>query len=283
MKASHTAVLVCQSRAAAAGRIAPDRFADPTAMLLLRASEQAEVELVRSETPPKDLSSRMTYELIRGGAEIVVPRTVAIDEAIISHAAPQVVLLGAGLDGRAWRMPALAAAYVCEVDQPASQREKRDRAAALPADRAPRFAPVDFGSDRLADALAAAGHQTGTPTTWVWEGVVPYLTRSQVAATVAEVAACSAPGSRLIVNYQSPSRLGGVIRRVLGAVARRANPWAAEPWRSAWTADAMAALLSGHGFTVRRDDDLLTTATAIGSRFSQRVSLRNGRVAIADR
>jgi methyltransferase (TIGR00027 family) len=283
MKASHTAVLVCQGRAVADGRFTPDRFADPTAITLLREEERAEVQRVREGKPPKDLASRMTYELIRGGAEIIVPRTVAIDEAILEHAAPQVVILGAGLDGRAWRMPALAGAYVCEVDQPASQHEKQDRAAALPADRAPRFVPVDFGRDRLADALAAAGHRTGTPTTWVWEGVVPYLTRAAVAATVAEVAACSAPGSRLIVNYQSPSRFGGLVRRVIGALARRANPWAAEPWRSAWTADAMAALLSGHGFTVRRDADLLATASAIGSPHSQAVSLRNGRVAVADR
>src|SRR5262249_29257435 len=156
-----------------------------------------------------------TYEMVKASAEVVVPRTVAIDDAVAEHAAPQVVILGAGLDGRAWRMEALAGAYVCEVDQPASQRDKRDRAAALPADRAPRFAPVDFGRDRLADALAAAGHDAAVPTTWVWEGVVPYLTSAEVEATTAGIAALSAPGSRLIVNYQAPSALGRLSRRVI--------------------------------------------------------------------
>ena len=34
---------------------------------------------------------------------------------------------------------------------------------------------------------------------------MPYLTEAEVAATVAAVAACSAPNSRLIVNFQMPA------------------------------------------------------------------------------
>jgi O-methyltransferase involved in polyketide biosynthesis len=111
---------------------------------------------------------------------------------------------------------------------------------------------------------------------------VPYLTRAEVAATVASVTARSAPGSRLIVNYQAPSLLGDLTRKVIGVVVRRASPWAAEPWRSAWTPAAMSRLLATHGFAVRRDHDLLVTATALGVRPNQATSLRNGRVALAD-
>lgn len=283
-RASRTAALVCQGRAAAHGRIAPDRFADPTAMPLLRPDEQAEVLLVREGTPPKDLGGRMRYEMIKVGAEVCAPRTVALDDALAERAIPQVVILGAGLDGRAWRLAALADRYVCEVDRPGSQLDKLERAAALPADRAPHFAAVDFGRDRLPVALAAAGHQVDVPTAWVWEGVVPYLTSDQVAATVNEVAACSAPGSRLIVNYQAPSLLGDVTRKVIGWVAatQRSNPWATEPWRSAWTPESMAALLAANGFTVGRDDDLLATATAMGGPFGQQGPLGNSRFAVAD-
>jgi hypothetical protein len=42
-RASRTAVLVCQGRAAAHGRIAAGRFADPVAMALLRDSERVAV------------------------------------------------------------------------------------------------------------------------------------------------------------------------------------------------------------------------------------------------
>ncbi|GAA4590757.1 methyltransferase (TIGR00027 family) [Actinoplanes octamycinicus] len=283
-RASQTAVLVCQGRAAAHGRLAPGRFADPTAMALLRANERALVELVRAERQPADWNERVGFEMVTRCAEMMVPRTVAIDEAIRERPATQVVILGAGLDGRAWRLPELADVPVFEVDQPASQQDKRDRVAALDG-KPPVFVPVDFGRDRLGDALAAAGHRAAEPTTWVWEGVVPYLTRAEVAATVQAVASLSAAGSRLIVNYQARSakaRLGRLVVQGMARLAGRANPWAAEPWRSTWPPAAMARLLSRHGFTVRRDDHLRTLATGMLDGRSDTVSFRSGRVAVAD-
>jgi hypothetical protein len=53
LKASRTAVLVCQGRAAADGLVAPGRFADPTAMPLLRPDEREAVEWVRDGAPPR--------------------------------------------------------------------------------------------------------------------------------------------------------------------------------------------------------------------------------------
>ena len=133
---------------------------------------------------------------------MMVARTVAIDEAVRAAASPQVVILGAGLDGRAWRMPELRDVTVFEVDHPDSQREKRARAAALQRiAREVRFVPVDFTRDRLDDALAAAGHDPTRPTTWVWEGVVMYLERADIEATLAVIQRRSAPASRLVMMY----------------------------------------------------------------------------------
>jgi len=280
-RASRTAVTVCQARAVAHGRTAPGRFADPTAMPLLRAEEQAEVQRVRDRQPPKGMAERFPYEMVRGAAEIIVPRTVAIDDSARAGAATQVVILGAGLDGRAWRLD-LPGATFFEVDHPASQEEKRDRAANLTG-TPPTYVPVDFARDVLTDALAAAGHRADQPTTWIWEGVVPYLTREEVAATVASIAARSASGSRLIVNYQLPSWIGEVVRKIIGRVAGRQNPWAAEPWLSTWSVEAMARLLALHGFAVRSDQDLLEIANELGVRLGQRSSMRSGRVAVAER
>jgi methyltransferase (TIGR00027 family) len=282
---SRTAVLMCQGRAAAQGRIAPGRFADPTAMTLLRSEEQKPVHLVRDEQPPADGKDRMAYDMVRGCAEIIVPRTVAIDDAVRAAASPQLVLLGAGLDGRAWRLAA-DGVTVFEVDQPASQRDKRDRAAALPAGGTPHYVPVDFARDRLADALGDAGHDPAAPTTWVWEGVVPYLTRGDVEATVAALTGRSAAGTRLIVNYQTPSLRAGLHRLLLHAVtrvARRPHPAAGEPRRSDWRPAAMAQLLARHGFGVTADADLLTLAATVPSPTTHATSLRLGRVLIADR
>jgi methyltransferase (TIGR00027 family) len=285
--ASRTAVLVCQGRAAAHGRLAPGRFADPTAMALLREPERAVVERVRAGAGPPTWRERLEYELVRATAEIMVPRTVRIDDAVRAPGHDQVVILGAGLDGRAWRMPELAGADVFEVDQPASQQDKRARLGALPARaRAVRFVAVDFTRDDLGARLAAAGHVASRATTWVWEGVIPYLTRRQVEATLAAVTARAAPGSRLVVDYQARSAramAGRLAAGALAAVARRPTPWTGEPWRSWWTPASMRTLLSRDGFVVAADDDLLTLAATLRLEPRARSSLRNGRVLVAER
>ncbi len=58
-------------------------------------------------TAPDGARARMQWEMLRATAEVMVPRTIAIDDAVRERANSQVVILGAGLDGRAWRMPEL--------------------------------------------------------------------------------------------------------------------------------------------------------------------------------
>ena len=61
-------------------------------------------------------------------ADVIGLRTVAIDatgRAAIADGATQLVILGAGYDGRAWRMSELAGVRVFEVDHPATQRRSR--------------------------------------------------------------------------------------------------------------------------------------------------------------
>jgi methyltransferase (TIGR00027 family) len=217
----------------------------------------------------------------------VVPRTVAIDEAVAAAAHGQVVILGAGLDTRPWRLAALAGATVLAVDHPASQADAGARTAgSTPVAGRLELVAVDLATDDLGGALAAAGHDRAAPTTWVWEGVVPYLTDSQVRATVAGIAALSAPGSVLVVQYQTRSWTATAGRRVSGLLARLTgaeNPLAREPWRSLWTPASMARLLTGSGFAVASDEDLLTLAGRLGSPATHRRSLGDGRVAVARR
>lgn len=289
-RASRTAVLVCQGRAAAHERIAPARFSDPTAIALLDDTERQPVEQVRAAElsgPPKGWAARMEFELVRATAEVMVPRTVAIDDALRARPTPQLVILGAGLDGRAWHLRELAEVDVFEVDHPASQADKQRRVGDLaPVSRKLRYVPADLAVDRLSEVLDIAGHDAAAATTWVWEGVVPYLGKAAVAATVAAVAQRSAPGSCVIVNYQAPSlgaALGRVAARAMTTVAGRPSLWSDEPRRSAWTPAAMRSLLSGAGFTVVADDDLLSVAQRLGMPVRQRASLRSGRVAAATR
>ncbi|HEX8092255.1 class I SAM-dependent methyltransferase, partial [Jatrophihabitans sp.] len=148
-----------------------------------------------------------------------------------------------------------------------------------------RWVPVVFGRDQLGPALATAGHDPATPTTWIWEGVVPYLTREQVTATVQTIRARSAPRSRLIVSYQQPvlsATLGRLVMRTMSVLSRRPYPLANEPHRSSWSPAAISRLLGAHGFTVTSDEDLLSLAERLPSEVRQRRSLRAGRVLVAD-
>ncbi len=285
--ASRTAVLVCQGRAVAQGHLAPGRFDDPTAMRMLTDEERAPVERARSGEPPRRAGDRMEFEMLRANAEVIVPRTLAIDDAVRSRRATQLVILGAGLDGRAWRMSELAAVDVFEVDHPKSQEDKRLRTSSLePVARTLHFVPVDFGEDDLDTALTTAGHVETIATTWIWEGVVPYLAPAAVEATTRIVGRRSTRGSRLVVNYQSPSvaaAAGRLFARAVTVLSRRQDPLAHEPRRSSWTAQSMAALLTGERFAVVSDDDLLTIAERERITVRHPRSLSVGRVAVADR
>jgi methyltransferase (TIGR00027 family) len=255
---SQTAVMVAAARAAAHGRSKIAAFTDPTALTLLPAEARHDVEQYLGGVPPKGLRARVQHGLIEGRMKMMVPRTVAIDAAIRDAASPQVVILGAGLDGRAWRMPELANTIVFEVDHPDSQRRKRERSASLqPAAREIRFVPVDFTRDRLADALAAAGHDPAQPTTWVWEGVVMYLERADIEATLRVVQTRSAAGSHLIILYTSPSLIRKAVGVVLGLIG--------EPFRSSFRAEQMRTLLEGFCFSVVHDDDLASIAARLAA------------------
>ena len=112
---------------------------------------------------------------------------------------------------------------------------------------------------------------------------MPYLTRNQVEVTLRVLSDRSSAASTLVVQYQDRSAIARVGRRLSAFVARRTgldDPLTDEPWRSLFTAKAIAVLLARHGFLVDRDENLLATASRVGSPTTHRRSLANGRVAI---
>jgi len=182
-------------------------------------------------------------------------------------------------------MPELSTVDVFEVDHPATQEDKRARLGdRQPLARSVRFVPVDFRRNELDQALQSAGHRDDLPTMWLWEGVVVYLRPTEAATTLAAMAARSAAGSRLVINYQAPSlraSAGRLLVRALHRSVGQRSSWAREPWRSTWTAHRMAELLARHGFTVERDADLYSIAQELGEPTSNRASLHSGHVAVA--
>jgi methyltransferase (TIGR00027 family) len=198
---------------------------------------------------------------LRHGADLLALRTMVIDEHLreaLGAEVRQLVILGAGLDGRAYRMTELARVRVFEVDHPATQQAKRRRAAALLATaQALTFVPVDFENDSLDAALQKAGHSRAEPTVWLWEGVVMYLTAPAIRETLRMIVARSAPGSALVVNYMTPSRR----RRAIRLLLRLWN----EPLISHHTPQAMADELSRAGLHVTADSGVPDWARRFGA------------------
>jgi methyltransferase (TIGR00027 family) len=244
------------ARAAAHGRTGAVNFSDPVALALLSEDARSKVERFRADSAPRGLRARMSHEFTRARANMMVARTVAIDDALRASDAPQVVILGAGLDGRAYRMEELRNKVVFEVDHPDSQRAKRARAEQLtPVAGALHFVPVDFTQQSLDEALTRAGHDPRLATMWLWEGVVMYLAQAEIEATLAVVARRSALGSRLIIAYFSPAPMLWLV----GPLVRRLG----EPIKSVFTPDAQHALLRRHGFSAVSDQGLSEIGAAL--------------------
>jgi methyltransferase (TIGR00027 family) len=275
-RASKTAEIVCMGRALA--HLAGGAFQDPTALALLSEDGRERVERARASVAPKGLRRRIERAYLRPLSKVMVVRTLAIDEAVRKAGAPQLVVLGAGLDGRAWRMPELSDVTVFEVDHPDSQRDKRARSSALrQTAREIRFVPVDFAQGSLDAALGEAGHDAQIPTTWIWEAVIMYLERRDIDATLEVVARRSAPGSRLVVLYHAPAPLLGIF---LGPFVRSLG----EPLRSSFRPAAMKELLCAHGLDVVQDRAISELGAAMSAelRASTRTA-RHLRVVTAER
>ena len=132
-------------------------------------------------------------------------RTRYLDDCVIralDRGARQVVLLGAGLDTRAARLARDGVRFF-EVDQPASQVDKRERLSRFdgyPLDAA-TFVPCDFEQDDFVQLLVEAGLDPRAPACFVWEGVIYYLTETAARSTLERLASEFDPRSLLVFDY----------------------------------------------------------------------------------
>ena len=160
-------------------RLPQPLFADPFARRFLRGRYRLAALL------PAAALARAIDARWPGPRAAVCVRTRWLDDAISAAQAAgldQLVLLGAGFDARAHRLPGIERVRVFEVDHPATQAMKRRVVGAAPAHVS--YVPVIFGRDALPDALARAGLRADQRTLLLWEGVTNYLDESTVDATL---------------------------------------------------------------------------------------------------
>jgi methyltransferase (TIGR00027 family) len=113
------------------------------------------------------------------------------------------------------------------------------------------FAPVDFERQSLADGLAAAGFEAGRSAFFQWLGVVPYLTRDAISATLDFIAGI--PDSEVVFDYAEPFQNYRADRRahIMGVAERAAAR--GEPWLSFFDPPDLARLLRDKGFAIVED------------------------------
>lgn len=192
--------------------------------------------------------SRPPYQARSG----VLMRARYPEDALASGSYTQYVILGAGLDSFAWRHPGyLREGRVFEVDHPATQAWKRERARALalPAGQRHVLVPVDFARDALDASLTRAGFDWSAPTLLSWVGTTMYLPPGAIAGTLRIVARC-APGSGIVLSYNPRTELLDELQRGFLDDVSRLVAGMGEPLRSAFTPGEIARLAADAGLGV---------------------------------
>lgn len=264
--ASRTAEMVCFFRALERTRPPLTRIVDdPYARLLLPRG----LSMLAGSPAVRRLVEASGQAGLGGLHHYVTARHRVMDDAVMTFAAAggtQVVILGAGLDTRAWRLGAqLPTLGFFEVDFPATQAEKRARLPRVSATgTAPAFVPVDFERDDALSALVRAGLDVSRPVLHIWEGVTMYLSHGAIRQTLQALARMSPLGSEVI--FDAWTRPGGDPSAWLRRAAGSALGLVGEPLRGALTRDEGQRLLAETGWAAARwlDADALGAAVGVG-------------------
>jgi methyltransferase (TIGR00027 family) len=189
-----TALGVAMARAAESDCVCPlftDRYAQPFVDAAVERGWDSSV-----------IGARLP--MIKGYAAV---RTKWFDEYFIAAGAngiDQAVILAAGLDARAWRLPWVTGSAIYEIDQPQVLAFKADVLTARGAKPVSSYqtVPTDLRAD-WPTALREAGFDPSTPTAWSAEGLLPYLSAADQDLLFERIVELSATGSRIAVEALS--------------------------------------------------------------------------------
>ncbi len=142
-----------------------------------------------------------------GAYEYMLARTAYFDQVFrdaLDKNTPQIVLLGAGYDTRAYRFAKLnSATKIIELDMAPTQNRKMKclKKAQIDIPKNVTFAPIDFNRESLKDVLENAGYENNEKTLFLWEGVSYYLDPQSVDATLGFIKDSSHHESAIAFDY----------------------------------------------------------------------------------
>jgi methyltransferase (TIGR00027 family) len=182
-------------------------------------------------------------------------RTAFFDRVVVNsldHRVSQVVVGGAGYDGRAFRY-AKGGVRWFEVDHPATQADKLQRIARLGLEAGHiRFVPADFATDPVADLLAGAGLDVRRKALFLLEGVAAYLEPAVLERTLTAFRDVTAAGSPLAISASLSASLAWTRPEERDAFEERLAA-AGEPILGRLPAEAARELLARAGWEPREE------------------------------
>jgi len=200
-----TALGIAAARAAETDSDNP-LIVDPFARLFLDAVGDRAWTAFFSGTVSKEVAD-VDPELsvrMRSGVDYISSRTKLFDDFFLNATEAgvrQAVILAAGLDTRAWRLPWPDETRVYELDQPKVLDFKRSTLAGSGAEPAAVLinVPIDLRQD-WPKALEQAGYDASAPTAWSAEGLLPFLPARAQDLLFDRIEVLSASGSWVAVE-----------------------------------------------------------------------------------
>ncbi len=192
-----TAVVMAAKRAIETER--PDRLFDDhfAAQLAGEAAITLQKEYL-SQLPDKRSEIKVQF---------VAVRTRYFDDFLMESVqkAPQVVILGSGLDTRAFRLPLAPATNLYEIDLPEIIDYKLNILNGVKP-KCNYHAIANDLKQEWVEKLLASGYDAKKPTVWLLEGLLMYLQETEVHQLLKTISSLSAPNSFLgadLVSVQS--------------------------------------------------------------------------------
>jgi methyltransferase (TIGR00027 family) len=212
-------------------------ISDPFARVFLNAAGDGLWNMFGiSELPPEVVEAEPDVALrMRARVDYMASRTAFFDGFFLDAAnagVRQVVILAAGLDSRAWRLPWPDEMTVYELDQPKVLEFKTSTLREHGAQ--PTCRRVGIAVDLRHDwpmALRQAGFDAAAPSAWSAEGLLPFLPAVAQDLLFERVQALSVSGSRIAVeapgaDFNSPDgreRVRSQMQRYREVVAKAAG------------------------------------------------------------
>ena len=185
---------------------------DDLALSILPAGQRAIVRAMRLPFVRR-LAISAGERAVAGSWALIACRKRFIDDKLDEALADidAVVILGAGMDTRGYRLARRSDIPVFEVDLPVNivRKTAAVQRAIGGVPTSVHLVPLDFERDDLIGTLTGNGYRTDARTFFIWEGVTQYITEDAVRATLGALQ--SAPsGSRLVFTYVRRDFIDGV-------------------------------------------------------------------------